>query len=153
MVSIFTSVKLITREYIMKIKHEPMFDPKKVEKMYSEKDGVPVKYVMTSELPERNQVMDIFYRETPHPEFGNRYFGIFSANGGSTFITNADTIEGCIIVTVKDDNGKCQYSAYSHDYKSFNNGNMIDGGRAYTRCSRQTIGFKVNDGELVKVEK
>ena len=135
----------------MKIKHEPMFDVEKVEKMYSEKDGVPVKYVMTSELPNRETPMDIFYRDTPHPEFGNRYFGIFSANGGSTYITNADAIEGCFITTVKDDNGKCQYSAYRHDCKSFNNGNMIDGGRAYTRSNCQTFRFEVTDGELVEV--
>jgi hypothetical protein len=32
----------------MEIKHEPLFDTAKVEKLYSEKDGVPVKYVCTS---------------------------------------------------------------------------------------------------------
>jgi hypothetical protein len=135
----------------MKIKHEPMFDIEKVEKMYSEKDGVPVKYVMTSELPNIDTPMDIFYRDTPHPEFGNRYFGIFSARGGNTYIISADAIDGCLIVTVKDDNGKCQYSAYRHDYKSFNNGNMIDGGRGYARYNCQTFVFKVTDGELIEV--
>ena len=135
----------------MNIKHEPMFDIEKVEKMYSEKDGVPVKYVMTSELPSRDTPMDIFYRDTPHPEFGNRYFGIFSVNGGSTYITNADAIEGSLIVTVKDDNGKCQYSSCRHDYKWFSNGSMIDGGRGCSRYSGKTFKFKVTDGELIEV--
>ena len=137
----------------MKIKHEPMFDVDKIAKTYSERDGVPVKYVMTSELPDRDTPMDIFYSDAPHPGFGNRYFGIFSAHGGGTYITSADAIEGCIIVTVKDDNGKCQYSAYRHDYKSFNNGNMIDGGRGYARYSGETFRFEVTDGELVEVVK
>tara|TARA_R110000782_G_scaffold247109_1_gene333811 strand:+ start:31 stop:135 length:105 start_codon:yes stop_codon:yes gene_type:complete len=31
----------------MNIQHDPIFDTAKVEKIYSEKDGVPVKYVCT----------------------------------------------------------------------------------------------------------
>jgi hypothetical protein len=136
----------------MKIKHEPMFDTEKVEKMYSEKDGVPVKYVMTSELPNFDTPMDIFYRDTPHPEFGNRYFGIFSSSGGSTYIIRADAIEGCLITMVKDDSGKCRYSSSRHNYRSFNNGNMIDGGRGCVRYSGETFTFKVINGNLIEEE-
>jgi hypothetical protein len=99
------------------IYHEPMFDTEKIEKMYSEKDGVPVKYVMTSELPNIDKPMDIFYRDTPHPDFGNRYFGIFSANGGSTYITNADAIEGCL--------GYVRYSGETFTFKVIN-GNLVE---------------------------
>jgi hypothetical protein len=56
------------------IKHEPQFDTDKICKIYSEKDGVPIKYVCTSALGDEAQAMDIFYRDTPHPKFGNKYF-------------------------------------------------------------------------------
>ena len=57
------------------IKHEPLFDTQKVCEHYTEKDGVPITYVCTSALGNEAWAMDIFYRETPHPEFGNHYFG------------------------------------------------------------------------------
>ena len=125
-----------------------MFDTEKVEKTYSEKDGVPVKYVMTSELPNMDKVVDIFYRETPHPEFGNLYFGIFEGAYELTYIINADNIDGVYVPAVEDDNGELQYSSFRHDYKSFNNGNMIDGGRDYTRHSGKVHLLQVINGEL-----
>jgi hypothetical protein len=60
-----------------RVMHNPLFDTDKVCKHYSEKDGVPIKYVCTSALGDEAQAMDIFYRDTPHPEFGNRYFGLY----------------------------------------------------------------------------
>jgi hypothetical protein len=62
----------------MTILHHPIFDIAKVEALYSEKDGVPVRYVCTS-APNKSATyaVDIFYRETPHPEFGNHYFGLY----------------------------------------------------------------------------
>ena len=35
----------------MKIKHAPLFDTKKVEELYSEKDGVPISYVCMYDRP------------------------------------------------------------------------------------------------------
>ena len=61
----------------MNIHHDPLFDTAKVEKIYSEKDGVPVKYVCTTDLRASDVPVDVYYRETPHPQFGNRYFGIY----------------------------------------------------------------------------
>ena len=61
----------------MNIQHESLFDTAKVEKLYTEKDGVEVKYVCTTDLKTSDRPMDIFYRATPHPEFGNRYFGLY----------------------------------------------------------------------------
>jgi hypothetical protein len=62
----------------MKIHHRPILDAARVEKFYSEKDGVQVKYVCTS-APNQyaTYAADIFYRDTPHPEFGNHYFGLY----------------------------------------------------------------------------
>ena len=38
---------------------------------------VPISYVCTSAVTEHAaNAYDIFYRETPHPEFGNFYFGV-----------------------------------------------------------------------------
>jgi hypothetical protein len=73
------------------IKHEPLFDTDKICEHYTKKDGVPVTYVCTSALRGEAQAMDIFYRETPHPEFGNRYFGLFrDAFNDNLMITNAE---------------------------------------------------------------
>ena len=136
----------------MMIKHEPQFDIEKVCKHYSEKDGVPVKYVCTSARGDEAQSMDIFYRDTPHPTFGNRYFGLFyNVISNNLMITNADKIEKQEFGLVEDDDGNLQYSAHRHDYKKFENGNMIDGGRAYIRSSGCPVYmYVVLDGEMVE---
>ena len=131
------------------IKHEPLFDIDKICEHYTKKDGVPVTYVCTSALRGEAQAMDIFYRETPHPEFGNRYFGLFrDAFNDNLMITNADRIEQAEFGLVEDDDGNLQYSAHRHDYKEFKNGNMIDGGRAYVRHNGKVLHYRVKDGEL-----
>lgn len=132
------------------IKHEPIFDTDAVIKLYSEKDGVPIKYVCSTALNEGNQKVDVFYRETPHPQFGNKYFGLFSNDAGSVFITNADKIEELEFGLVEGDDNMLHYSAYRHDYKSFSNGNMVDGGRAYVKSSGNVKMYKVKDGEMVE---
>ena len=47
------------------IKHYPITKTNQVAELYSEKDGVDVKYVCTTELSDT--IADIFYRDTPHP--------------------------------------------------------------------------------------
>ena len=134
------------------IKHEPQFDTEKVCKHYSEKDGVPVKYVCTSALGDEAQAMDIFYRDTPHPEFGNRYMGLYHHPMTSNLmITNADRIETQEFGLVEDGDDNLQYSAHRHDYKMFENGNMIDGGRAYIKSSGCPVYmYAVRDGKMVE---
>jgi hypothetical protein len=136
------------------IKHEPRFDTDKICQHYSEKDGVPVTYVCTSALGDEAQAMDIFYRETPHPEFGNRYFGLYRhVTSGNLMITNADHIEQAEFGLVEDDEGNLQYSAHRHDYKQFKNGNMIDGGRAYIKSGMHPVHmYAVRNGEMEKKE-
>ena len=133
------------------IKHEPHFDTEKIIEHYTKKDGVPITYVCTSALGNEAQAMDIFFRETPHPEFGNRYFGLY--HNGNLMIANADRIESLEFGLVEDDDGDLQYSAHRHDYKLFENGNMIDGGRAYFRFSSNEVKHHiVRNGEMVEVE-
>jgi hypothetical protein len=134
------------------IKHEPQIDTEKVCKHYTEKDGVPVKYVCTSALGDEAQAMDIFYRDTPHPEFGNRYMGIYyHPMSGNLMITNADSIEQAEFGLIEDDAGDLQYSAHRHDYKKFENGNMIDGGRSYIKSSMCPIHMHVvRDGKMIR---
>ena len=136
-----------------KIIHEPIFDIVKIEEHYTEKDGVDVKYVCTSALGEQEFAVDVFYRATPHPQFGNRYFGIYRnmfAAGAQIMITNADVIEKLDFGMVEDSEGNLHYSAHRHDYKVVDNGNMIDGGRAYVRTNTTTKSYRVKDGELVE---
>jgi len=134
------------------IKHNPIFNTDKVAKLYSEKDGVPVTYVCTTELDPGNLVpVDVFYRETPHPEFGNRYFGLYRAVlTGDTMITNADRVEDHTFACVKDADGNLHYSQDRHDFISLDNGNIIDGGRAYVRTSIcDVFTYTVKDGIMV----
>lgn len=131
--------------------HESIFKTDAMAEHYSKKDGVPVKYVCTSALAGEAMAMDVFYRETPHPEFGNRYFGMFIDQQGRLMITNADSIEETQFAMIKDGNGDLHYSAHRHDYKEVD-GKMIDGGRAYVRTDTVTYPFVVRDGEFVEME-
>jgi len=138
------------------IKHYPIFNTDEIAEHYSKQDGVPVKYVCTSALGSEASAMDIFYRETPHPEFGNRYFGIFPKysgnNAGVTIITNADAIEGQTFAMIEDPYGNLIYSQHRHDFRMMENGNMIDGGRVYVRANGMIRSFEVKDGEFVEIK-
>ena len=132
----------------MLIKYCPITDTDKVCKLYSEKDGVSIKYVCTTEF--HDAIADIFYRETPHPEFGNKYFAILFRNN-KPYIANADGVEDLTFGMVENDEGNLEYSVHRHDYKSFQNGNMIDGGRDYVRYSGKVTYYKVKNGEIKNV--
>ena len=135
----------------MNINHSPLFDTAKIEAHYSEKDGVPVKYVCTSATNEHAaNAADIFYRAEPHPEFGNRYFGLYHDHmRGHMMITNADQIESLDFGMIEDD-GKYYYSQHRHDYKVVGE-KMIDGGRAYIRSGAHAVQvLKIKDGEFVE---
>lgn len=127
----------------MIIKHDPITNIEKVEQLYSSKDGVPVTYSCTTEL--NGSIADIFYRSTPHPEFGNRYFSIYFRDD-KPYIANADHVENFTFGLVKNDDGNYEYSRSRHDYKEFKNGNMIDGGRDYSRYIGDIKFCVVRDG-------
>ena len=133
------------------IKHDNIFKTDAMAEHYSKKDGVAVKYVCTSALGGEARAMDIFYRATPHPQFGNRYFGLYIDQHDRVMITNADAIENAGFAMIEDANGDFHYSAHRHDYKVIDD-KMIDGGRAYVRSSGVTIPYRVVDGELVEAE-
>lgn len=132
----------------MNIKHYPIFDTQKVIDFYSEKDGVPIKYVCTSALDSETFARDIFYRETPHPEFGNRYFALYRYGEG-ILICNADKIEEVDFGMIEGPDG-WEYSQHRHDYRVVGE-SMIDGGRAYIRRGGPAMfkPMRVKDGEFV----
>ena len=133
----------------MNINHEPLFDIEKVEKIYTEKDGVEVKYVCTTDLNASDVPVDVFYRATPHPQFGNRYFGIYHCHiRDCTMITNADIVESFEFGMIEQD-GKYYYSQSHHDYKVLDNGKMIDGGRAYIRSSGCDAVMRIINGKFI----
>jgi len=133
----------------MNIHHEPQFDVEKVESHYTEKDGVEVKYVCTTDLRTSDVPVDVYYRATPHPQFGNRYFGLFQDYvRGHMMITNADVVEELEFGMVKNDNNEWQYSISHHDYRKFENGNMIDGGRQYIKSSNGAVSMRVKNGKF-----
>jgi hypothetical protein len=132
------------------IKHFPVTNTQYVIKHYSEKDNVPINYVCTTDFNVSDRPVDIFYRSTPHPKFGNKYFGITPdyETGGIT-IFKADKVENFTFAMVEDDDGNLQYSEYHHRCKFFDNGNMIDGGREYVRSSLNAKIYVVRNGEMV----
>lgn len=131
----------------MNIVHYPITNIKKVEELYSEKDGVPVKHVCTTEFGD--SIVDIFYRDTPHPKFGNRYFAVLFRDN-VPYIANADEVEKLTFGLVQNDNGDMEYSRSRHDYKKFKNGNMIDGGRDYIRSCGRVFVYVVRDGKMIR---
>lgn len=140
----------------MNVHHRPILDVEKAARLYSEKDGVPIHYVCTSALGSEAQAMDIFYRETPHPQFGNRYFGLYWATSWAgeeqLMITNADKIED-VEFGMKEYNGEWHYSQHRHDFYTVGDVSL-DGGRAYFRCignvGSPTKWFQVKDGEFME---
>jgi len=130
----------------MNIVHYPITNIKKVEELYSEKDGVPIKHVCTTEFGD--SIRDVFYRDTPHPKFGNRYFAVLFRDD-VPYIANADEVEKLTFGLVQNDNGDMEYSRSRHDYKQFKNGNMIDGGRDYIRSCGRVFVYVVRDGKMI----
>ena len=149
---------------LIDINHEPILDIEKVRELYSEKDGVPVKYVCTSATNAYGTfACDVFYRETPHPDFGNRYFGLFTRNIDETaspviMITNADTIEDLSFdMVLSEQDNKYHYSKHRHDFKPIpGTGVNIDGGRSYLRlvgdANVNVVSMKVKNGEFIEVK-
>jgi hypothetical protein len=139
----------------MNIQHYPLFDIAKVEKLYTEKDGVEVKYVCTTAIQQHAEfAADVFYRATPHPEFGNRYFALYHnlyADDAVVMITNADQVENFEFGMIEDTEGKYYYSQHRHDYKAIGD-KMIDGGRSYIRSGGRVDVFKIQDGKFVEYE-
>ena len=120
----------------MNIHHDTLFNKEAIIEHYTKKDGVEVKYVCTTDLNASDTPVDVFYRETPHPQFGNRYFGLYwDTVRNNLMITNADVVESFEFGMIEQD-GKYYYSQSHHDYKVLDNGKMIDGGRAYIRSSQ-----------------
>jgi hypothetical protein len=141
---------------MLPFKHRPIFDTDKIVKHYTDKDGVDIKYVCTSAVSEYAAfAADVFYRDTPHPQFGNRYFALYHnyfADKATIMITNADRIETFDFCCIEYD-GHYHYSQHRHDYLAFPNKTMIDGGRAYVRSGGHTTYFKIKDGQFVGEEK
>ena len=100
--------------------------------------------------------MDIFYRDTPHPSFGNRYFGLFVKNDWSgervPVITNADSIEKVKFEMVEVGE-QCHYSQHRHDFYTVGDVS-IDGGRAYLKrmgnLSHPVKTFWIKNGEFIE---
>jgi hypothetical protein len=137
------------------IKHAPVFNTDKVISHYENKDGVPIKYVCTTDLLASDLPVDIFYRETPHPEFGNHYFGLYKnpyANDARILIVNADGVEKYLFGMIEDKDGFMWYSQSHHDCL-FIDGAMIDGGRQYVRGNNIKGIYKIVKGEFfVQIE-
>jgi hypothetical protein len=139
----------------MNIKHHPFFDTMIIGEHYSQKDGVPLEYVCTS-APNKyaDYAADIFYRETPHPEYGNRYLGVYRNGDNQIMITNCDMIEDLSFSMIEGVAG-WEYSQHRHDYRHVGQ-TAIDGGRSYTKLVgdvKATVKvMKVKNGVFISAE-
>jgi|TARA_B110000977_G_C10966909_1_gene450793 hypothetical protein len=137
---------------VMDIKHPSIFKTDVMCEIYSKRDGVPIKYVCTTDLNVSDIPADIYYRETPHPEFGNRYFGVYyDPRTKNAMITSADVVEEHEFGMIKSANNEWYYSSSHHDC-IFIEDKMIDGGRQYIRSTGLDGVFKIVNGEFVNVE-
>jgi hypothetical protein len=130
--------------------HRPVHDTEAIARHYTEKDGVPVRYVCTTALGDAAIAFDIFYRDTPHPEFGNRYFGIYdNPVHGRVCITNADEIEDYEFKCGVTEDDRLVYSQHRHDLVEVDGG-ALDGGRSYTRVIGDVgiLNARVKDGMM-----
>jgi len=138
----------------MNIKHSPVFNTMIISEHYSNKDKVPLEYVCTS-APNKHAdyAADIFYRETPHPEYGNRYLGVYRNGDHQVMITNCDMIEDLTFSMVEGLDG-WEYSQHRHDYRQVGR-TAIDGGRSYTKLVGDVHApvktMKVKDGQFEEV--
>ena len=133
--------------------HRPLHDTKHIAEHYSQKDGMEVSYVCTTALNIASDTipMDIFYRESSHPEFGNRYFGIYqNPIDDRMYITNADSVEDLEFTCAQMEDGQMAYSRHRHDLVEVDGG-AIDGGRSYTRVIGDVgvLNARVKDGKMV----
>ena len=131
-----------------KIQHRPLLDHPQavIDELFP---GEGFQYVCTTSLTKDGcWAADVFYRDNPHPEYDNRYVGIWMS-WGLPAITSADRVEEYDFWMVGDDLGNLHYSQHRHD---MNNG--IDGGRSYFRClgSPTVVKMKVKDGEFVEAQ-
>ena len=133
---------------MLNVKHFPIFDTGSALEHYKSEG---TKYVCTTELKPYGNVYDVFYRPTPHPVYGNRYFGLHRAIDGNAYICNADVVESLDFCVIDNGKGEWTYSQYTHDFLSWGEG-YIDGGRAYTRVGGNVLSrvksLRVVDGEF-----
>ena len=139
------------------IKHHPIFDTERVIELYSARDGVPVSYVCTTALDNGTLAGDVFFRETPHPQFGNRYFRLLwsTLTKPQLMIGNADVIESLSFDMIEGTDG-LEYSQHRHDYRVVpGSGLAIDGGRSYCRLvgmGQEPAAFHVKNGKFIQGE-
>ena len=138
----------------MNIKHKPQFNIDKVTAHYSKKDGVPVHYVCTSDLDESDRPIDIYYRDTPHPDYNNFYFGLYADEEDRMMICKADSIEKYQFGLISEpDKDEWVYSQCHHDSVEIDSG-FIGGGRRYIKRggnldTQEFVVRKVKDGEII----
>ena len=138
---------------MLNIKHFLIFDTEAALEHYKSEG---VKYVCTTELKTYGVPVDVFYRPTPHPVYGNRYFGLYRDSfSNSVYICNADAVEELDFYMIDNGKGEWTYSQYTHDFLSWGN-SFIDGGRAYARVGGsllpKVVSLRVVDGEFVEVK-
>ena len=138
---------------MLNIKHSPILDTEAALEHYKSEGA---KYVCTTELKAYGIPVDVFYRPTPHPVYGNRYFGLYRDDFSNfVYICNADAVEELKFNVIGNGKGRWTYSQYAHDLVSWGEG-YIDGGRAYTRVGGNVLNrvksLCIVDGEFKEVK-
>ncbi len=77
----------------------------------------------------------IFWAPNADAEKGHSMFPALFIRNGKLFITDASSMLGVEVHGVMDRDGSIYYSTHRHDCVFTPDGNMIDGGRSYSRTS------------------
>ena len=138
---------------MLNIKHFPILDAEAALEHYKSEGA---KYVCTTELKAYGIPVDVFYRPTPHPVYGNSYSGLYKDHiSNFVYICNADAVENLDFCVIDNGEDEWTYSQYTHDLVSWGEG-YIDGGRAYTRVGGNVLNrvrsLRIVDGEFKEVK-
>lgn len=137
------------------INHQPVFKIDKVINKYRQA-GENFKYVCTTDLLASDVPVDIFYRDAPHPIYGNHYMGLFvGGEEKKVYVCNADLIENLEFGMIQDSKGAFHYSQSHHHYNEIEADIFIDGGRQYVRAGGTPLPelrfFQVKDGKFEEI--
>lgn len=134
-------------------------DIAKIEELYTQLNGAPVKYVMDTSIKNTkgnwsDQPVALFYCEKRHEVSDSHYFVIYCDLFDSlSYVANGQsavdhTYTGLVL------NNEIYYSRYRHDFRQVGP-DTIDGGLDYVRlmgCTLPIVRFNIVDGQCIVVE-
>lgn len=149
--NLFKKIRSLFTKTQAEVIHDPIADIAHFLNIHKEVDGVECNYVCTTDIQKKNVPVDILYRPTPNPKFGNHYFGIGRMPlTNKAFIMNADVVEELTFLCVLNDEQRPAYSRHKDEELTFANGNFVKGGRHVPSASDRAAEYVVRGGKMIR---